>query len=137
MSFSSDKALVIVDDEKSYADLLARLLADSLRCPIRAFTRPLEALEVLPTLDVGLIVSDYYMPGINGLEFVRRLQTVAPTVPVIIITGHMMELAGTDHSDLPSLKTILAKPFSWRLLAEEIIRHWPEPELKRQDPASL
>ncbi len=137
MSFTSEKALVIVDDEKSYADLLARLLADSLRCPIRAFTRPLEALDAMPTLDAGLIVSDYYMPGINGLEFVRRLQTVAPTVPVIMITGHMMELADTDYSDLPALKTILAKPFSWRLLAEEIIRHWPEPELKRKDPASL
>jgi len=137
VSFTSDKALVIVDDEKSYADLLGRLLADSLRCPIRAFTRPLEAIEAIPTLDVGLIVSDYYMPGINGLEFVRRLQTVAPTIPVIMITGHMMELAETDYSDLPALKTILAKPFSWRLLAEEIIRYWPEPELKPKDPASL
>jgi FixJ family two-component response regulator len=137
VSFSSDKALVIVDDEKSYADLLARLLADSLKCPIRAFTRPLEALEEIPTLNAGVIVTDYYMPGINGLEFVRRLQTVAPDLPVVMITGHMMELAETDHSDLPALKAILAKPFSWRLLADEIIRHWPEAGLTKADSASL
>jgi DNA-binding NtrC family response regulator len=137
VSFSSDKALVIVDDEKSYSDLLAKLLGDSLRCPIRAFVRPLDALAAIPGLNAGLIVTDYYMPGINGLEFVRRLQSVAPDVPVVMITGHMMELADTDYSDLPALKTILAKPFSWRLLADEIIRHWPEPEINQKASASL
>lgn len=137
VSLTSDKVLVIVDDEKSYGDLLARLLTSSLKCPIKSFTRPLEALEALPALDAGLVVTDYYMPGINGLEFVRRLHAVAPRLPVVMITGHMMELAGSDYSDLPALKTILAKPFSWRLLADEIIRHWPEAELQKTDPASL
>lgn len=137
MSFTSAKTLVIVDDEKSYADLLAQLLTSTLRCPIKAFTRPLEALEALPGLDAGLIVTDYYMPGISGLEFIRRLPPVAPGVPVVMITGHMMELAETDYGDLPMLKAILAKPFSWRLLAEEIVRHWPERELREGGKPSL
>lgn len=137
VSLTSDKALVIVDDEKSYGDLLARLLADSLKCPIKAFTRPLEALKEIPQLNAGLVVTDYYMPGIDGLEFVRRLSTAAPGLPVVMITGHMMELAETDYSDLPALKAIVAKPFSWRLLADEIIRHWPEAGLAKADPASL
>lgn len=137
VSFTSDKALVIVDDEKSYADLLAQLLTSSLRCPIKAYTRPLDALAAVPGLNAGLVVTDYYMPGINGLEFIRRLHGVAPDVPVVMITGHMMELAETGYADLPMLKAILAKPFSWRLLAEEIVRHWPEPGLRQPAAASL
>lgn len=126
MSSPSAKTLVIVDDEKSYTDLLGQLLAESLSCPIQTFNRPLAALEALPKLEIGLIVTDYCMPQINGIEFIRRLQAVAPRAPVIIITGHRMELEQTDYSDLTTLKAILAKPLSWRVLADEIVKHWPE-----------
>lgn len=128
MSLKSDKVLVILDDEKSYTDLLAQLLADHLDCPIRTFSRPLAALEALPSLDVGLVVTDYYMPQINGIEFIRRMQQLHPQIPVVMITGHRLELEETDYSDLSSLKVVLAKPLSWRLLADEIVRHWPEPQ---------
>ncbi len=129
MSSPPAKTLVIVDDEKSYTDLLGQLLADYLSCPIQTFNRPLAALEALPGLQVGLIVTDYCMPQINGIELIRRAQQVAPDVPVIIITGHRMELEQTDYSDLTSLKVVLAKPLSWRVLADEIVRHWPEAKI--------
>lgn len=136
MSLKSDKVLVILDDEKSYTDLLAQLLADNLDCPIRTFSRPLAALEALPSLDAGLIVTDYCMPQINGIEFIRRVQRLRPQIPVVMITGHRMELEETDYSDLSSLKVVLAKPLSWRLLADEIVRHWPEPQpAARQETA--
>ncbi|HEY0967687.1 MAG TPA: response regulator [Opitutaceae bacterium] len=130
MSAAPGKTLVIVDDEKSYTDLLGQLLADCLACPIQTFNRPLTALEALPSLKVGLIVTDYCMPQINGIEFIRRVQTAAPEIPVIIITGHRMELEMTDYSDVTSLKAILAKPLSWRVLADEIVKHWPEAQVE-------
>jgi len=126
VSLKSDKVLLILDDEKSYTDLLAQLLADHLDCPIRTFSRPLAALEALPSLDVGLIVTDYYMPQISGIEFIRRVQRLRPQIPVVMITGHRMELEETDYSDVSSLKAVLAKPLNWRRLAEEIERHWAE-----------
>lgn len=126
MSSVSAKTLVIVDDEKSYTDLLGQLLSDHLTCPIRTFNRPLAALEVLTDLEVGLIVTDYCMPQISGLEFIRRVQQTRPDVPVIIITGHRMELEQADYSDITTLKAIMGKPLSWRALADEIVRHWPE-----------
>ena len=125
MSSPSAKTLVIVDDEKSYTDLLGELLAESLCCPIQTFNRPLAALEAMPKLNVGLIVTDYCMPQINGIEFIRRSQLIAPEASVIVITGHRMELEQTDYSDITSLRAILAKPLSWRVLADEIIKHWP------------
>lgn len=126
MRSPSPKTLVIVDDEKSYTDLLAQLLGEELSCPILTFNRPLAALEALSTLEPGLIVTDYCMPQINGIDFIRRVQLQTPDTPVIVITGHRMELEQTNHSDLRSLKAILAKPLSWRVLADEIIRHWPD-----------
>ena len=134
MSSPSTKTLVIVDDEKSYTDLLGELLAEPLSCPIQTFNRPLAALEAMPNLNVGLIVTDYCMPQINGIEFIRRSQLIAPGAAVIVITGHRMELEQNDYSDITSLRAILAKPLSWRVLADEIIKHWPAAQ--RATPAA-
>lgn len=126
MNQTTEKALVILDDEVSYLDLLAQLLATTLPCPIHTFTRPLTALSHLPRMQPGLVVTDYHMPEIDGLEFVRRLGQSHPGVPVIMITGHALELEGTDRSKLPALRAILPKPFNWQTLSAEITSHWPE-----------
>jgi two-component SAPR family response regulator len=119
------KAIVIVDDEKSYVDLMSQMLAEHLTNPIAAFTRPLTALEALPRLDVGMVVTDYYMPQLNGLEFIVKARKLKPGMPFIIITGHGVHLSPEDFADLPELKSVLHKPFGWKKLAEEIVRCWP------------
>ena len=121
---ASGKTLVIVDDEKSYVDLLAQLLTEHLSCPVVTFTRPVEALAALPQLDVGMVVTDYYMPQLNGLEFILRARQIHPAVPFIIITGHGVHFSPDDYCHVPELRTVLHKPFRWRALAEEILRHW-------------
>ncbi|MSU70460.1 MAG: response regulator [Opitutaceae bacterium] len=121
---SAGKAIVLVDDEKSYLDLLSQLLADHVANPVFTFTRPLAALEALPQLDVGMIVTDYYMPQLTGLEFIVRAKEMKPRVPFLIITGHGVHLSADDFVHLPELKGVLHKPFSWHTLATEIVRHW-------------
>ena len=47
-----------------------------------------EALEHLGRAPVDVVLSDLRMPGADGLELVRRMQTTSPEVPVVILTGH-------------------------------------------------
>ena len=117
---------MIVDDEKSFADLMALVLKEHLSCPVTTFYRPEDALAALPEMDVGVIVTDYYMPEINGLDFLRRASSIKPTIPFIMITGHSASLQQTDFSDITQLTNVLAKPFGARALADEILKHWPE-----------
>ncbi len=128
MNLPPGKAIVIVDDEKSYLDLMSQLLGERVANPVLTFTRPLSALEALPSIDVGIIVTDYYMPQLNGLEFIVRAREIKPTAPFLIITGHGVHLSQEDFVHLPELKGILHKPFSWQLLATEIVRHWGGPD---------
>src|SRR6185436_14380565 len=72
------KSIVLVDDEKSYTDLLTQMLADNLDCPVHAFSRPAEALTKLAELNPGVVVTDYYMPNLNGLDFIRQATPVVP-----------------------------------------------------------
>lgn len=119
------KSIVLVDDEKSYTDLITQILADNLDCPVHAFTRPLDALNAIPAIDPGVIVTDYHMPQLNGIEFIRQATQVAPKAAFIMITGHNLAAEEDQLARLPALKGFLAKPFGWRKLADEILRVWP------------
>jgi DNA-binding NtrC family response regulator len=114
-----------VDDEKSYTDLLTQMLADNLDCPVYAFSRPLEALKGLSELNPGVIVSDYYMPQLNGLEFLRQAAPLVPDAHFVMITGHNLSAEEDAMARICALKGFLAKPFGWRKLADEILRVWP------------
>lgn len=115
---------MLVDDEVAYIDLLEQLLGEHLACPVHSFSRPQEALRALPNLDVGLIVTDFHMPGIDGLEFLAEVQKIRPDLPAVMITAHEIELTSERARRLPALKAIVRKPFKWTALAEEIGRHW-------------
>jgi CheY-like chemotaxis protein len=119
------KAIVVVDDEKSYTDLITQLLSDNLDCPVHGFTRPLDALKAIPQLNPAVIVTDYFMPQLNGIEFIREATPLAPTAAFVMITGHNLSEEEDALAKLKSLKGFLTKPFGWRKLAEEIVRVWP------------
>ncbi len=100
-----------------------------------AFARPRDALAVLPQLSVGVIVTDYEMPELNGFEFMAEAFKLVPTVPFILITGHPLNEDFTRLVSASPAKTVLPKPFSWWKLADEIVRYWLEtatPLLKAQ-----
>ena len=122
MSSPSKPRAVIVDDEQSYLDLLAVILGEHLDCPVATFARPLDALKAMETFEVGIIVTDYYMPDIDGVEFLRRVGRIKPGVPAIMITGHADAVTQRQRSELADLKTVLAKPFSAKVLANTIVR---------------
>lgn len=121
------KTVVIVDDEKSYADLLAQLLQDNIECRVHVFYRPAEALAAITGLRPSVIVSDYYMPEMNGLDFIRQASALLPETAFVLITGHNMSTSLDELAALPALKGHLSKPFGWRQLAAEILGVWPDP----------
>ena len=126
MSPVAKKCIVIVDDEKSYGELLSQLVRDHLDQPVVAFDHPVTALEALPGLNVGAVVTDFFMPVYDGAQFIRRAAPRLPGVPFFIITGHPVRLSDAFLDDLPALKAVLPKPFRWQKLGELIVRHWPE-----------
>ena len=79
--------ILCVDDEQS----VGLILQDTLE---RAGHRPLlarnvaEALQVLASDNVDLIISDYRMPGLSGLEFLSLLSEEGHRMPLIMLTGH-------------------------------------------------
>jgi len=120
-----NRSVVIVDDEKSYVELMAQMIADNLDCPVHPFTRPEDALSSLETLSAGVIVTDYFMPQMDGVEFIRRASKIAPKAAFIMISGHNLEPIEHDLARLRRLKMRLQKPFGWRPLTAAVLKVWP------------
>lgn len=64
--------------------------------------------KVAPT--IHLLLTDYSMPGANGLELVEQLRAVHPHTPVLMVSGSLDAIARTAR--LPDRFAILAKPFT-------------------------
>jgi DNA-binding NtrC family response regulator len=131
---------VLVDDEKSYTDLLTHMLTEHMDCPVHAFSHPVKALTALPELNPAVVVTDFFMPELNGIEFIRKAAPLVPAAAFVMITGHNLTASKAELDCLKGLKGFLAKPFGWRQLADEIIRVWPpdgEAPGRRADATSL
>ena len=83
----SDLVVHVVDDDVAVRKSLAFLLAsDGLH--VRLHESASAFLDDMKAVDVGCIVTDVRMPGIDGIEFIRRLRVRGIQLPVIVITGH-------------------------------------------------
>jgi len=117
---------LVLDDERPYLDMMVELLSEHLACPIVPFNQPQEALAALGQLNPGMVVTDFSMAEMNGIEFLYRAHTILPELTAIMITGHQIELGWQDLSHVPGLRALLFKPISWRELANQIIQNWPD-----------
>lgn len=80
--------LLLVDDEEFILNSIKRLLMDE-QLDVATATSGEAALELLRELqNVGLIISDQRMPGMNGAEFLGRSQEYAPHALRILLTGY-------------------------------------------------
>ncbi|MCU0224579.1 MAG: sigma-54 dependent transcriptional regulator [Acidobacteria bacterium] len=76
----------IVDDDPVMAEAVAAALAREGH-ELRTFTRPAEALEASTAEPPAAVVTDFAMPGMNGLEFVLALRERAPDTTFLVVSG--------------------------------------------------
>ena len=103
------KPILIVDDEKNIRMTLSQSL-DSLGVETDTAGNGEEALAKLKKKDFGLILLDIRMPGMDGMEVLRRVREVRPDIRIIMITAY-----GTIESAVEAIKLgavdFLQKPF--------------------------
>jgi DNA-binding NtrC family response regulator len=79
--------VLIVDDDSHSREFLQEAVK-SLGFRAEAAADGAQALERLRSRSFDLVLSDLRMPGMDGLEVVRRVQQASPGVPVVLITAH-------------------------------------------------
>lgn len=82
------KMIVAVDDEKMVTSAFKALFKVEGYSDIHLFNNPKEAVEFLKENKPDLIISDFIMPEMNGLEFLTEAKKLHPEVSMILLTGY-------------------------------------------------
>lgn len=102
--------ILIVDDEKNIRLTMSQSL-EPLEIPVQTAVNGEEALQKLKDGQFGMVFLDLRMPGIDGMEVLRRIKEDWPKIRVVIITAH-----GTIESAVEAMKLgavdFIQKPFS-------------------------
>jgi two-component system response regulator FixJ len=86
MPSESDIVHVIDDDEASRQSLA--FLLESAQIGVRTYASATMFLDLMSSISAGCVVTDVRMPGMSGIDLLRRLKELGIEVPVIVITGH-------------------------------------------------
>ena len=80
--------IVVIDDEKMVTSAFKALLKVEGYNDAQFFNNPCEAVEYLKENKPDLIISDFIMPEMNGLEFLKSAKALYPEVSMILLTGY-------------------------------------------------
>jgi two-component system, LuxR family, response regulator FixJ len=77
----------VIDDDEALRDSLTFLLRTA-RLEVQSYPSAAAFLEALPEANLSCVITDVRMPGMSGIDLLRRLRERKISVPVIVITGH-------------------------------------------------
>ena len=123
------KRLLIVDDDTDHRLILRTIFErEGYECEEAIDGR--EALKMLNTNQIALVLTDLNMPGMNGLQLIDQMQRLACTrnTPVILQTSQVREeIPVTAYTS--GARAVLSKPFDFSQLLAEVRCAIGQPEL--------
>jgi signal transduction histidine kinase len=110
-------SVLIVDDDPMVAATTAAILEDLGHSVLVVSSGALALNVVRSETAIDVVVTDYAMPGMTGVELARQIQEVRPGLPIILATGYA-DLPNADDPGLPRL----AKPYRREDLARMLAK---------------
>jgi CheY-like chemotaxis protein len=108
--------VLLVEDDEDNRELMAEVLAGAGFDVVSAASGT-EGLRSLSERPVDVIVTDVGMPGMGGLELATAAKRVAPSVPIIVVTGWAER---DDISSAREVAAVLVKPVDPDTLAQAV-----------------
>jgi signal transduction histidine kinase len=108
--------ILIVDDDSSVRDVTASILEDLGYVVLKLGSggAALDLLDRQPNVD--LVLLDFAMPGMSGVEVARQVQLKHPAIPILFVTGYADKNALRDVGE----ERIIKKPFIGEELAKKV-----------------
>jgi DNA-binding NtrC family response regulator len=118
MADKLDASVLLVDDEEQFLRVLSERLANR-GLQVDSVTSGEEAVAQVENKNFDAVVLDLAMPGINGIETMKRIKEKRPDLEIIILTGHATVKVGIEAMKLGA-EDFLEKPVDLNVLLERI-----------------
>lgn len=119
------KQILIVDDEITITWLLRESLEQLSNCQIWTAASGEDALALCETTSFDLVLTDYKMPGMDGLTLAGAIQRLQPRVAVILLTGHSSEDICKRAAAL-AIRQVLDKPLRLSTIRQAVLKIFTE-----------
>ena len=123
--------ILVVDDEEAVRRPLARNLV-SAGYEVREASSADEALRMLSAADMDLLITDIRMPGMDGIELLRRAKVTSPDLEVIVVTAYATVETAVEAMKLGA-RDYLTTPFSREEVLLRVERVLRERQLSREN----
>lgn len=111
---SPKTTVFVVDDETPLLELATAILGP-VGCAVRTFNDPEQALAAFPAARPAVLLTDYAMGQMNGMDLIRECRRLNPSQKIILISGTVDGRIFADSPVKPDM--FLAKPYH----AQELI----------------
>jgi CheY-like chemotaxis protein len=114
--------ILVIDDDPFILRMIDRMLTGNDRTITAAHSGP-EGMESYRRSPSDLVITDVAMPASAGLETIRGLRALGPSLPILAISGGGWLVAGSDLLDLAcqaGATAALAKPFTTDQLRDAV-----------------
>ncbi len=118
--------ILIIDDEVKIMKGLTRMLLFEGYEPLQT-TDPHEALILVEEGGIGLVISDYRMPEMNGLELAAAIRKKRPDLPIFLLTGYADKSLVLRAKEKGVITAVVTKPWSEVRLLLKIKHHFLNP----------
>jgi diguanylate cyclase (GGDEF)-like protein len=125
---SRSRTLLLVDDEENIVTALKRLFRRDGYKILTAHSGP-EALALLASQEVDVIISDQRMPGMTGVDFLRQARTLWPDTVRMTLSGFTDLQSIIDAVNEGAVFKFLTKPWDDNLLREHVAQAFAQKEL--------
>jgi|WetSurMetagenome_2_1015567.scaffolds.fasta_scaffold22637_3 DNA-binding NtrC family response regulator len=122
--------ILIADDDLDMVQMLGHLVSREGLTPLLAKDGT-EALQLVRAGDPDVLLADLRMPGMDGMELMRKAKEIDPELPVILITG-FAEVQGAVEALRAGAHDYLAKPFEHQQVICIVLRALNERRLKME-----
>lgn len=106
--------ILVIDDESSNRDALSMLLS-SAGYRVESASSGEEALEILEKTSFEIIITDLFLPGVSGIDLLKKVKVDSPYTNVILITGHASAESAVEAMKEGAFDYI-TKPFNFEKL---------------------
>ncbi len=112
--------VLVLDDEDLHAQMVVDLL-ESCKLGALKLNNPSEALLAMRKERFSLIITDFRMPGINGVDFVAQARQTDAALPIFIVTGNI-QLPEVVRLGNMGVTRLIQKPIDAKAFMEEVLR---------------